>query len=126
MLLGQAQNLLRHRVNVNENDGPNDAIVFKWHWPRNTFDKRMSAWEIASFVIPHMPHILPFLDAHPRIKQEFEAILVLLATSPRAAIDEVVPWIRPLVRTQENDLLILELGSRVVQTGPTHFVMGGR
>jgi len=112
----------RHRAEIEPDNG--EPVTFKWHWPRGTFEKRMSGYELAAFVLPHMPAILPLLTGHPRIRLEFEAMLVLLATSPRAAIDEVLPWIRPVLRTETDDIIEMQIGSRVEQSGPVHFVQG--
>lgn len=102
-----------HQVAIPPDDGK--PVVFKWHWPRGTFDKRMSAYEIAAFLMPHMPSILPLLDKqnHPRVYAEFEAMLLMLATSPLSAIDRVLPWIQPVLRTEEDELIVLNLFAQV-------------
>ena len=84
----------------------------------------MSAYEIASFVLPHMPSISPLLAHHPRVKAEWDAMLVMLATSPREVIDRIVPWIKPLIRTDENDILEMNLFAPEIDDGPKYFVMG--
>lgn len=95
----------KHSANIDDDDG--GQITFHWHWPRGTFDKHMSAYEIAAFVLPHMPSIAGLFSDHPRIRAEFEAMLVVLATHPRTAIDQIVPWIKPVVRTSDFDILEL-------------------
>src|SRR4051812_20269120 len=99
-----------HRAEVPLDD--DEDVRFLWHWPRGTFEKRMSAFDLAAFILPHMPHILPLLVGHPRIQREFEAMLVVLATSPKDAIDRVLPWIRSVVRTQDDDLIEMQFGAR--------------
>lgn len=113
---------LRHHAVVSRDDG--SPVVFRWHWPRGTFDARMSAMELAAFVLPHMPAILPLLDAHPRIQVEFGALLGRLLTTPTPDLDEVVPWIRSVTRSADDDVVELCLGGRAVESGPTHLVMG--
>ena len=98
-----------HEVVIPSDDG--QAITFKWHWPRGTFDKRMSALEIGAFLLPHMPFIGKYIEneRYPRIHAEFEAMLVMLATSPREALDEVLPWIQPVKYTEEDELVVMSL-----------------
>lgn len=110
-----------HRTEVPPDDlGP---ITFHWHWPRKTFDRRMSALELATFVLPHMPSIVPLLGGHPRVQAEFQAMLVRLATWPKETLDELATWIKPVVRTEEDDLIELQIHSKVPQLiGPTYFV----
>jgi hypothetical protein len=98
---------LQHKAYVPEDDGK--ATVFRWHWPRGTFEKRMSAYEIAAFILPHMPSVATFFTG--RIRAEFDAMLVVLATSPKTAIDEVLPWIKPVIRTEDDDIIELCVGA---------------
>ena len=35
-------------------------ITFQWSFPRGTFEKLMSTRELAEFLLPHMPCILPY------------------------------------------------------------------
>ncbi len=114
-----------HRALVPPDDGKED-VVFKWHWPRGTFNKRMSALEIATFVMPHMPAIVPLLCDYPRVQAEFMAMLVRLATLPAAELDRLATWIKPVVGTEEDDLIVLNIRCREEQpSGPTFFVPGG-
>lgn len=108
-----------HRAIIKDD---NEPVVFKWHWPRGTFDKRMSALEVGMFVLPHMPHILPLLSGHSRIQKEFEAILILLITSPKEALDKLLPWIKPVIRTEDDDIIEMNLIATKSQlAGPTYF-----
>lgn len=110
----------RHRAVIGQDDG--EPITFKWHWPRGTFDARMSAYELAAFVLPHMPSIVPLLGNHPRVQREFQAMLVVLATSPREAIDRLVPWIKPVIKTCDDDIIEMSVGAVAPQpVGPTYF-----
>lgn len=112
-----------YRAEVPPDDG--GPITFNWHWPRGTFDERMSALEIAAFLLPHMPAILSMrlLKSQPRVEQEFQAMLVRLATWPKEALDELCTWVKPVVRTSEDDLIQMEIGCKVPQPdGPTYFV----
>lgn len=108
-----------YRAEVPVDDG--EPISFQWHWPRNTFEKRMSAFDLATFILPHMPYILPLLTGHPRVKQEFQTMLLLLSTSPKDAIDRLLPWIKSTVRTQDDDLIEMQLGAHFEDTGPKFF-----
>jgi hypothetical protein len=117
----------RHAATVPPDDG--GPVVFRWHWPRGTFDERMSALEIAAFILPHMPHVLPYLSECPRVYSEFEALLNRLVSLPAAALDEVLPWIKTVCRSrrvEEDDVIELELGARAsVVPAPAHFVLAG-
>lgn len=111
-----------HRAAVEDDGGP---ITFQWHWPRGTFAPRMSALEIATFVMPHMPYIVPLLSGYPRVQSEFTAMLIRLATWPKEELDRLATWIKPVVRTQEDDLIHMEIGCQTMQpVGPTYFVGG--
>lgn len=77
--------MYNHSSKIPEDDG--GPIIFKWHWPRGTFSKRMSAYEIAEFILPHMPNIVPLLSGHPRVQSEFKIILSLLAEPINYKVD---------------------------------------
>jgi hypothetical protein len=114
---------MQHRVHEPMDDGT--PITFRWHWPRGTFDRRMSAREIAVFVLPFMPAMVGLLRA-PRIQRDFLELIHRLVFWPTEALDEVVPWIRRLDYTEEDEILLLDLNAREVPTGPIHFVLGAR
>lgn len=100
-------------------------IVFEWHFPRGTFDERMSALELSTFLLSHMPNLLPFLSGYPRAKKEFEAMTILLATSPKEALDRLLPWIRSVTRREQDDLVVLSLFSKEPQkAGKLYFDFG--
>lgn len=110
-----------HRANVPEDDG--SPITFKWHFQRGMLRPRMSAYELSEFVLKHMPSIVPLFAEHPRVQREFQAMLTLLATTPKAAIDQLVPWIRSVTKTEEDDIITLSLFEKRPQpSGPTYFV----
>lgn len=108
--------LYNHRAKIGAPDGK--PIVFKWHFPRGTFERRMSAYELAEFVLPHMPSISPLLSHHPRIKAEWDAMLAMLITQPRLVIDQVASWIKPVLRTQEADIIELCLFADKIDEAP--------
>ncbi len=111
-----------HRVGNIEDDG--SPINFKWHFQRGLLQKRMSGLELAAFVLGHMPHILPLLSGYPRVQQEFAAMMVLLATSPKQATDRLLPWIRSVTREEEDDVIHMSLFDKTEQpVGPTYFVI---
>lgn len=107
-----------HKTYIPADDG--QAIVFKWHWPRGTFEKRMSACEIATFLMPHMPSVATFFTG--RVRTEFDAMLTTLITSPKTAIDQVLPWIKPVLKTEEDDIIELSIGALHVEEAPKIFI----
>lgn len=123
MLIKTSKTEAKHQVNIPPDNG--GEISFHWHWPRGTFEPRMSALEIAAFLMPHMPSVLPFFSGHPRVYAEFQAMLVRLASSPTEALDEVLSWIQPVVRTQADDLIVLNIRAKaVLSKAPTTFAGG--
>lgn len=56
-----------------------------------------------------MPSILPHLAHTPRVYMHFEALLIKLATSPKEILDEVAGWIRPVLRTEDDDIIELNI-----------------
>ena len=113
----------QHRAVCPADDGGD--IKFLWHFPRGTFEKRMSALEIAIFVMPHMPSILPLLGDHPRIQQHFGIMLNRLITWPQSALDELVTWIRPRIGTGPDDLIELNIKAVEPQpSGPIYSIPG--
>lgn len=100
--------MYQHKAVVNNMDAT-DGVIFNWHWPRGTFEPRMSAMEIAEFILPHMPNILPHLALSPSAQKHFELLFLKLATSPKEILDEVVGWIKPVIRTEEDDLIQLNI-----------------
>lgn len=114
-----------HRAVVRNDAAWNDAVTYNWHWPKGTFDKRMSAREIAPFIIGHMPSIVPLLSDHPNIQAQFQALLVRLATWPQDALDELATWIKPRIGVGEDDLIELNLFSKEPQpVGKSFFLPG--
>lgn len=111
-----------HRAIVPYDDG--GAITYRWHFPRGTLASRMSGCELASFVLGHMPAVLNLLSSHPRVKAEFETMMVLLATAPRQATDRLLPWIRSVTRQADADVIHMSLFDRTEQPiGPTYFIL---
>ena len=86
-------------------------ISFKWHFERGILKPRMSGYELAGFIIDHMASVLSLglLAGHERIQREFEAMLVVLATSKREAIDKLLPWIRTIYQEEEDDIIHMSL-----------------
>lgn len=111
-----------HKVNIPK-DIDKGQVVFKWHFPRGTLDKRMSALELSSFLIPHMPNILNLMTSNAIIYTHFCEILLKLTTEPKNALDEVVSWIKSVTRTEENDIVELSITNKGdVPAGPIYFV----
>ena len=109
-----------HRAQIND-DG-SDSVQFRWHWPRNLLQKRMSALELAEFILPHMPSILPLLSDHPKVYAEFQILLMRLVTWPKSQVlDELLPWIKTVIRGEEDDIIVMDLGSKNPQPiGPIY------
>jgi hypothetical protein len=117
----------QHVAAVKKDAAPNEEIVYRWHWPKGTFDKRMSALEIAMFVMPHMPFIVPLLSDSPNIQAQFRAMLVRLATWPAEALDELTTWIKPRIGIGDDDLIELNIKSKEPQpTGTLFFLPGAK
>ncbi len=110
-----------HKTYCPPDDG--EAITFKWHFRRGILKPRMSGYELASFILTQMPGIIPLLGYQPRVQAEFQSMMVLMALSPRKALDQILPWIRTLINTEEDDIVILSLYDKTEQLGPKHFVM---
>ncbi len=101
-------------------------IEFRWHFQRGLLRPRMSGAELAAFVLGHMPAILGLLCDYPRVQQEFAAMMVLLASSPRQATDRLLPWIRSVTREEEDDVIHMSLFDRTEQpAGPAYFILDG-
>jgi hypothetical protein len=98
---------LEHKIKVPIDDG--GPISFKWHFKRGTLESRMSAFELAGFVLKEMPYIAGLLSDHPRAKQEFEMLTILLASTPEKALNKLVPWIRSITHTEYDDIIHLSL-----------------
>lgn len=119
MLIVDSKNEEIHKANHKAVVPPDDGkpITFKWHFPRGTFDKRMSAREIAPFVIQQMQSILAhgLFETQPRAAAEFQAMLFKLALTPLEALDELCSWIRPLIGEEPDDIIYLSLFDKTPQ-----------
>ena len=90
-----------HRVVVPPPDGkPN---TFRWHFPSGALKPRMSARELADFLLGHMPYIVPLLANHQQVQAEFHAMLVLLVTGTEEQTVRLLPWIRSVCRQEDDD-----------------------
>lgn len=98
-----------HRVVAARDAVPGEEVIFRWHWPRGTFDERMSALEIAAIVIKQMPAICGQLSIWPETHIQFQALLNRIIQWPAEALNEVVPWIRSVVRHRDGDYVELSL-----------------
>lgn len=110
-----------HKAEIKEIGG--DTHKFTWHFPRGTFEPRMSAYEIAAFLLPHMPSIVPLLRDHG-VQHDFKEMYLRLATSPREVIDEILPWIKTVIHEDENDLVVLEITATDPQEASRKFYDG--
>ena len=108
-----------HKVSVPEDDG--GPITFRWHFQRGLLEPRMSAYELAQFVLSHMPTLYTFFEGHKRVQAEFAAMLIMLATSPKEAIDEVLPWIKSVVREADADVIYMSLFDKTPQESKRKF-----
>jgi hypothetical protein len=84
----------------------------------------MSGKELAEFLLPHMHAIVPFLADHPKIQTAWLALLKRMALfESQYQFDELLPWIRSVVRAEQDDVIELNLTCVEPQTGPTYFLM---
>ena len=81
----------------------------------------MSGYELARFILTQMPGIIPILSGQPRVQAEFQSMMILLATSPRKAIDQILPWIRTVIHAEEDDIIFLSLYDKTEQPGTKYF-----
>lgn len=102
-----------HQTVVPPDDG--GPISFRWHFKRGILEPRMSGLELAAFILEQMPTLIPMFSAHPRVQQEFQAMLILLANKPKEALNEVLPWIRSVTREEEDDVILMSLFDRTPQ-----------
>ncbi len=111
-----------HRAEIPPDDGK--EISFCWHFQRGMLQPRMSGYELATFVLFHMPSIIGLLSGHPRVQAEFQAMMVLLATNPKQATDRLLPWIRSITREEEDDVIHMSLFDKTEQpAGPIYFMI---
>lgn len=115
-----------HRAVVTE-DG-NEHVTFQWHFQRGILDKRMSALELAGFILSQMLPIQGLLThfKNQAILRDWQIMYLRLALWPEQVLDEMLPWIRSEPCEQEDSLIVLDLGNHKVRVGPTHFVLGGK
>jgi hypothetical protein len=108
-------------AHIKDDGGP---VTFRWHFPRGTLAPRMSALELCEFLFPHMPAIVPLLAHHPRAQMELKAMMVCLTTKPHTLVDQLLPWIRSVTRTEDADLIIMNLHEQTpLPCGPAYFVL---
>lgn len=77
---------LKHRAAVPKDDG--SEIIFKWHFSPGVLRPRMSALELAEFLLGHMPSIVPLLSDNPRVQQQFKMMLDYL----KPIVPKVIGW----------------------------------
>jgi hypothetical protein len=111
-----------HNVEVPPDDG--SAVEFKWHFPRGTLAKRMSALELFGFLLRHMDGVAGLLSDHPRIHAEFLLLRERFLTWPKDRLDDVHGWCQSHVRRESDDIVYLSLGGRYTGPTPTWVVMG--
>jgi hypothetical protein len=110
-----------HRTEVPPDDG--GPITFQWHFQRGILKPRMSGLELCEFVITHMPAIIPLLSDHPRVQSEFYSMLLLMVSTPKSKLDELLPWIRTVVKQADDDVIHMSLYDNFIQAaGPVYFV----
>ena len=101
---------------IKDDGGP---ITFRWIFPKGTLDKRMSGFELAHFIIFHMPRILPMFAHHPRIQLEFAMMLYKFLFMSKDALDEVLPWVQSVTREEHADIIVLSLNEKQTNTRKT-------
>lgn len=110
-----------HKVEMPPDDG--GEITFQWHFQRGILEPRMSGYELAAFVLGHMPSITHLLGAHPRVQAEFRAMLTLLSTSPKEATNRLLPWIRSITREADDDVIHMSLYDKTEQPSERTFFL---
>lgn len=112
----------QYRAHIPKDDGGD--IRFKWHFPKGMLKPRMSGLELAGFILSHMPHVIGFFSHQPRVYAEFAKLLYRLVNMSEDKLDEVLPWIRVVYASEEDDIIYLNLNCKTpVLEGPKHFVM---
>lgn len=121
MLIKTDKDKWHHRADIPKDDG--GPITFKWHFPRGTLSKRMSALELTEFIIFHMPGVLPLLGGagNERVQSHFEAMLVTLATTPKDKLDELLPWIKSVCRQEDDDVIEMRIDAKETEAGKLYF-----
>lgn len=119
--------LLPWTYDVRDDGKDDNVITFKWHFPRGTLEKRMSGLELARFVLEHMGGIIGMglFDSQPKIKAEFTLIASRVVTMPQNELDEVLAWLQPCVRMEEDDVIFMSAFAEGVPTAPQNFLVGG-
>ena len=98
---------------------------FRFHVPPGILSKRMSALEIATYVTQHLVGIigLGWLSKWPEVEAELKLMTTMLLTSPKAALDRMLPWIRVEIGEQEDDIICLNLrDKRPIPVGVTYSI----
>lgn len=112
---------LNHTARIPADNG--EEITFRWHLPRGTLRHRMSAMELAEFLVPHMPSVLPLFSNHPRVYAEWQVMLLMLVTQPKEVIDRLVPWMKSVTRTADSDIVEMNLHAVAPQAaGKVYFL----
>lgn len=84
--------------------------MFRFHYPRGTLSERMSGLELAHFLLPHLPYIVPLLSDMPVCQRALQRVLLDMVTMPADALDEIHRWLRPVCRAnQVEDDEIIEI-----------------
>lgn len=106
-------------------DDGEDEHVFRFHFPRGTLAKRMSAYELATFLMPHLEPIIPLLGFDPLNQAHFIELTRRFATCPTlAALDEVLNWVQSVTRAETDDIIVLNTSPKYNSpAGPKYFVL---
>jgi hypothetical protein len=84
-----------------------EEFTFRWHFPRGSLSKKMSGLELATFVMRHMPFIVPLLAEMPTIQRAFQSLFLRIATMEPSVLDEVHDWFKPIIRDEEDDIILM-------------------
>jgi hypothetical protein len=67
----------------------------------------MSGLDLASFLLPHLPFIVPLLSDMPVCQRALQRLLLQMTTMPTNVLDEVHRWLRPVLRVEEDEIIQL-------------------
>lgn len=116
---------LARKVTIQDDGGP---VQFKWVLPRGTLSKRMSVLELAGILGMHLAAVAPYMrsNANVRVYYEYQRLLKRILSMKPGDLDGVYGWCKSHVRKEQDDIVMMQLGGQLEDSGPSWFVMNGR